>query len=114
MPKSKEAAETKVVTKKRVTGVSKDAALTVNVTENVKREGSKAFDRFAGYLTDPAPATVQEALDNGLTMGDINYDIIAESISVEGAEVEEYTPTPRAKKDAEVEVEAEAETADEF
>jgi len=39
--------------------------------------------------------TVQDALDNGLTMGDIKYDLIHGFIEVDGASVEEYTVTIR-------------------
>ena len=85
--------------KKKATGISKDAALTVNVDSNPKRAGSSAHARFEGYLTDPAPTTVQEALDNGLTMGDIAYDFIHGSISVDGASVEEYEPRKRSPKE---------------
>ena len=115
--KEVEVAEVKVKVSKRVKGVSKDAAISVLADANPKRAGSKSFDRFEGYLTDPAPTTVQEALDNGLTMGDIHYDLIAGSITVEGAEVEEYTPVKREAKadDADAEVtEVEAETEDQF
>jgi len=80
---------------KKVSGVSREAALTVLADSNPKRAGSASFERFQGYLTDPAPATVADALNNGLSMGDIHYDIIHGSISVEGATVEEYEVVPR-------------------
>ena len=82
-------------TKKKCTGVTQDAAITILVESNPKRSGSASYDRFEGYLTDPAPATVKDALENGLIMGDIHYDFIHGSISVEGATVEEYTPSAR-------------------
>ncbi len=85
--------------KKKVNGVSNDAALKVLVDSNPKRAGSASYDRFEGYLTDPKPTTVAEALENGLGIGDIHYDIIHGSIEVEGATVEEYMPTPRAAKE---------------
>lgn len=85
---------------KKVTGISKDAALTVSVDANPKRPGSASYDRFEGYLTDPAPATVQEALDHGLTMGDIKYDSVHGSIEVEGAVIEEYEVVVRGKRKA--------------
>ncbi len=84
--------------RKKATGISKDAAITVVAVANPKRAGSAAYDRFEGYLSDPAPATVQEALDAGLTMGDISYDFIHGSITVDGAEIVEYTPKKRAPK----------------
>lgn len=113
MSEENKVAEVKM--KKRVKGVSKDASLTVVAESNPKRAGSKSFDRFEGYLTDPAPTTVQEALDNGLGMGDIHYDIIAGSIEVDGAEVEEYTPTARgAKADVEADETADADEAEQF
>lgn len=114
-----EATEEAPKTKMRVKGVSQDAALTVLVDSNPKRAGSASYDRFEGYLQSPAPTTVKEALENGLTMGDIHYDIIHKSISVDGAEIEEYVPTPRGSKSedgaepAEA-VEAEAEGEDNF
>lgn len=79
--------------KKRVTGIAATAKLTVIAKDNKKRGASA--DRFNGYLKTPAPKTVQEALDNGLTMGDIAYDIVHGSIQVEGTKVEEYEPKPR-------------------
>jgi hypothetical protein len=108
------AAETGPRLAKRVLGITKDAAITVLVEANPKRESSASYQRFEGYLTDPRPATVQAALDNGLTMGDIKFDTIHGFISVEGAEVEEYEVNPRGPRvsaeDAEdVAVAAEAE-----
>lgn len=75
---------------KRVNNITKEAALTVLVESNPKRPSSSAYTRFQGYLTDPRPATVEQALANGLTIGDIKFDIIHGFISVAGAEVEEY------------------------
>ncbi len=95
--------------KKKVNGVTNEAALTILVEGNPKRAGSASYDRFEGYLTDPRPTTVAEALENGLSIGDIHYDVIHGSIEVEGATVEEYMPTPRApKEDSEVEDNSEA------
>ena len=79
----------------KVTGVTKDAALTVLVESNPKRASSASYQRFKGYLTNPRPATVEAALQNGLTMGDIKFDIVHGFIAVEGAEVEEYEVKPR-------------------
>lgn len=81
--------------KKKVSGVVATASLVVLATENKKRGASA--ERFQHYLDDN-PTTVQEALDAGLTMGDIHYDIIHGSIEVEGAEISEYMPTPRGTK----------------
>jgi len=99
---TEEVAEEKVVTKKKVTGVTREATIEVLTETNPKREGSNAYDRFEGYLAEEAPTTVAEALDNGLTMGDIHYDFIHGFISVEGAEVIEYTPTKRDASEAAV------------
>lgn len=85
-------------TAKRVEGISQESKLTVIATTNPKREGSQSFDRFEGYFNLPEEATVKDALDAGLTMGDIRYDIIHGSIAVEGAEVTEYEVTPRGEK----------------
>lgn len=82
-------------TAKRANGIAKEAKLTVLATDNPKREGSAAFDRFAHYFDLGDDATVQDALDAGLIMGDIKYDFIHGSIEVEGAEVEEYEVSPR-------------------
>ena len=86
----------------KVTGVTKDAALTVLVEANPKRASSASYARFEGYLTNPAPATVEEALKNGLTMGDIKFDIIHGFIAVEGAVVEEYEVKPRGPRSEKV------------
>jgi len=93
--------------KKKVNGVSQDSAITVLVESNPKRAGSASYDRFEGYLTDPAPATVKAAIENGLTMGDIHYDFIHGSITVEGAEVVEYMPSARGPRTGGDEEEAE-------
>ena len=92
---SEDVKETGPRTAKKVTGVERTAALEVLTDTNPKRAGSASFDRFEGYLTEVPPTTVQEAIDNGLTMGDIHYDIIHGSIEVEGAEVVEYEIKPR-------------------
>lgn len=99
-------------TAKRAVGITKEAALTVLVENNVKRPGSAAYDRFEGYLTTPPPATVQAALDNGLTIGDIKFDLIHGSIEVEGASVEEYEVTARGPRTPKEEGEEEEETVE--
>jgi hypothetical protein len=102
-----EVTENAVKMAKKVNGVSKDAALTVLVEANPKRPSSSAYTRFEGYLTNPRPATVEEALNNGLTIGDIKFDIIHGFIAVAGAEVEEYEVKargPRSKAEGEEEV----------
>lgn len=109
-----EVAEVAPKMKKRVINVTKDAALTILAESNPKRADSASFDRFEGYMTNPAPTTVAEALENGLTMGDIHYDIIHGSISVEGAEVDEYMPKPRGPRKVEEEIEVDAEESDLF
>lgn len=80
---------------KRAVGITAEAALTVLATENPKREESQAHERFAGYFTLGDGATVASALEAGLTMGDIKYDVIHGYIEVAGASVEEYEVTPR-------------------
>ena len=85
--------------KKKVTGITNDAKIEILVESNPKRSGSASYDRFEGYLTKEAPATVKAALENGLIMGDIHYDFIHGSIKVEGATVVEYAPAVRGPRD---------------
>jgi hypothetical protein len=49
-----------------------DAKLTLNVTENPKKEGSKARERFQYYFTSK---TVGDYLGQGGTYQDIAYDL---------------------------------------
>lgn len=84
----------KTRTAKRVKNIHKDAALSLLVDTNPKRGGGASYERFEGYFKDEVD-TVQKALDAGLTMGDIKYDIAHEFIQVEGAEVEEYEVASR-------------------
>ncbi len=83
---------------KKAVGIESSAALKVLVTENPKREESQAYERFAGYFTLADGATVADALEAGLTMGDIKYDVIHGFIEVDGAHVEEYEVTPRGSR----------------
>ena len=112
-----ENAEVTVKTAKKVTGVTKESGLTVLVESNPKRPSSASYARFEGYLTDPAPATVGDALENGLTIGDIKFDIVHGFIEVEGAEVTEYEVKPRGpraeKEEGEESNDVIAESADE-
>jgi len=111
---SEEVKEEKVVTRKKVEGVTKESMVTVLAESNPKREGSKAYDRFEHYFSLIEGDNVQTALDLGLTMGDIHYDFIQGNIEVDGAEVIEYTPEPRAAKaDDEADDEADEANADE-
>lgn len=80
---------------KRAVGIREDATLKVLVTENPKREESQAWERFQNYFTLDEGATVKQAIEAGLTMGDIKYDVIHGFIEVDGASVEEYEVTPR-------------------
>ena len=100
--------------KKKVEGVSKEAVVNVLAESNPKREGSKAYERFDKYFGLAEGTTVAGAIEAGLTMGDIHYDIIHGNISVDGAEVFEYAPTPRGKKSVAIEddtaVESEVDT----
>ena len=88
----------------KAVGIAKEASLKLLVESNPKRPGSSAFDRFEGYFKEGSD-TVQGALDNGLTMGDVKYDLIHSFIDVDGASVEEYEVTARgtrAKKSSNV------------
>jgi hypothetical protein len=88
-------------------GVELTAAVTLLASGNPKREGSKAADRFAGYVDG---MSVQEALDAGLTTADLVYDAAHGHIAVEGynpalvvkkekaPKAEKATKAPRAKK----------------
>lgn len=92
-----EATEGKTRKATKVTGVSKDAGLKVIVEENPKRTGSASYERFEGYFKDGIEV-VQDALDVGLTMGDIKYDVAHSYIEVEGAEIEEYEVQARGSR----------------
>lgn len=107
MSEENKVAEVKM--KKKVEGVTQESLVTVLAESNPKREGSKAHERFEMYFGLEVGTTVKEAIDAGLTMGDIHYDFIHGNIDVEGANVVEYAPTPRGEK-AEVES-AEGDTA---
>ena len=72
-------------------GVELTAAITLLVSGNPKREGSKAHGRFAAYVDG---ASVQEALDSGLTTADLVYDAAHGHIAIEG-----YNPTLVVKKE---------------
>jgi len=115
-----EVVETGPKMSKKVEGVERDALITVLATENPKREGSAAADRFSKYFDLTSESTVQDAIDLGLTMGDIKYDTIHGNIEVAGAEVLEYEITPRGPRAESDEVEepevegAEATEADGF
>lgn len=98
----------------KVSGISKEASLSLLVDGNPKRPGSSSYDRFEGYFK-PDVNTVEKAIEAGLTMGDIKYDILHKFIKVVGAKVEEYTVTPRgprAKGEGEGESEGGASSSD--
>ena len=102
---------------KKVEGLTREGIVTVVATTNPKREGSAAYDRFENYFKLLEGGTVQEAIDSGLTIGDIRFDLIAGSIEVTDAEVAEYEVTPRGEKkevaaDADASDEAEADEVD--
>lgn len=59
--------------------VNKDAVITMLVTENPKRAGSKSHERFALYVDG---MTVAAALEAGLTTGDIRHDVAHNFISL--------------------------------
>lgn len=56
--------------------------LTVLVKENPKREGTASYERFQAAYLDNKPKTVQDALDNGATSGDIAHDAAKEFIKL--------------------------------
>lgn len=100
----------------KATGITKDSKIKILAESNPKRPSSTAYERFEGYLTTPPPSSVEEALKNGLTMGDIKFDFIHNFIDIEGATVEEYVVKPRGprsgdsdSKELEVEVQGEDE-----
>lgn len=98
--------------RKKVTGITNDAAIEILLDSNPKREGSKARDVFEIYL-EKKPTTVQEAVDYGIGKDHLAYDFIHGSISIAGAEVVEYEVTPRGPRaDKEAEATAEPEVAD--
>ncbi len=83
---------------KKVEGLTREGIVTVIATTNPKREGSAAYDRFEYYFTLDEGTSVQSAIDAGLTIGDIRFDLIAGSIEITDAEVVEYEVTPRGEK----------------
>jgi len=111
--------EPKSTTRKKVDNVTKDSAVTVVADSNPKRPSSAAYTRFQAYLDNKdSISNVADCLELGLTMGDIHYDFIHGSITVEGAEVVEYEPKkrgPRAESADEdgTETVADADTAEE-
>jgi len=97
---------------KKVEGLTREGIVTVVATTNPKREGSAAYDRFENYFKLGEGSSVQEAIDSGLTIGDIRFDLIAGSIEVSDAEVVEYEVTPRGDKKEVIETDAETEGED--
>ena len=85
-------------TAKRVSGIAETAVVKLLTEDNPKREESAAYERFKHYFELEDGATVKDAIDAGLTMGDIKYDVIHRYIDVEGAVVEEYEVTPRGER----------------
>jgi hypothetical protein len=87
----------------------KDGVITLNVTENPKRAGSKAHAAFSQYRTG---MTVEEFLAAGGTTGDLNWDSARNFISVSGVEVPE--PVGENTEDGAVDAdETSVDTADE-
>lgn len=85
-------------------GVADSAVVTLLVTANPKREGSKAHGRFAAYVDG---ATVGATLDAGVTTPDLVYDAKHGFISIEGYNPGEIIvakpkaePKPKAEKKA--------------
>ena len=72
-PKEPKAAKEKSVKRSAFQALyPEDAALTVLVTENPKKQGSKSRERFEHYFTSK---TVGEFLAKGGTYADIAYDL---------------------------------------
>ena len=66
----------------RAPTLADDSKITLLVKENPKREGSAGYERFqAGYI-DSKAKTVQQALDAGVTLADIAYDVKKEFIKL--------------------------------
>lgn len=51
-----------------------DQVITVLTKENPKREGSTAYDRFELYTTGKKGMTVKQALEKGVSSGDLKWD----------------------------------------
>lgn len=60
--------------------------ITLLVTENPKKPGKKNYDRFAALMALPQPATVEQAIAAGVTLGDLAYDEEHNFLRVEPAE----------------------------
>ena len=112
-PKSEKSKKPRIA--KRVLNLSKEALITDLAEANPKREGSKAWDTFQLYYNLPENATIQMALDAGISMADIHYNIIHNFMTVAGTEVDEYTPGTRRGRQAsaEIAVDSTEETDDE-
>lgn len=95
-------------TRKRCVGITDDAAITIKVSDNPKRAGSKARDVFQLYL-DQNPGTVKEAIEIGIGRDHLAYDHIHGFIEIAGASVEEYEVKPRGPRSAD---DAQAATAE--
>lgn len=66
----------------RKSNIDPTTKLTLLVKDNPKREGSAGHERFqAGYI-DSKAKTVQAALDAGVTLADIAYDVKKEFIKL--------------------------------
>lgn len=69
-------------TRGRKSAIDPSTKLSLLVKENPKREGSAGYERFqAGYI-DSKAKTVQQALDAGVTLADIAYDVKKEFIKL--------------------------------
>lgn len=66
----------------RKSNIDPSTKLTLLVKENPKREGSGGHARFQAAYIDSKAKTVQQALDAGATMADINYDVKHEFIKL--------------------------------
>lgn len=73
----------KVVAKKKEGGAKRgraarlfkpDQRITVLSKKNPKREGSESYDRFENYVTGKKGMTVKQALEAGVTSGDLKWD----------------------------------------
>ena len=66
----------------RKSNIDPSTKLSLLVKENPKREGSGGHARFQAAYIDSKAKTVQQALDAGATMADINYDVKHEFIKL--------------------------------
>lgn len=87
-------------------GVPETAVISLLVTANPKRAGSKSFERFNGYADGQ---TIAQALDAGVTTPDLVWDAKHGFIKIEGYDPGEIIqPKPKAAPKPKVEKKAKA------